>query len=399
VNIFEAMRTALSEIRAHKLRSMLTLTGIVLGTTALVIMVSVIGGVAVAIEKGFEDLGFDGVVFVSSETPADPIEQKKQHYSHGLRVADLAVISSGRELVEAAAPAVRSRETARIDGRDYEVEIEGITPSFGIVRNRSVAVGRYITDSDVAQAAPVCVLGDQLKQDAFGTQDAVGREIVVRDLRLRVVGVLPRLGSSQIQMRRDNRRIYAPLSTVQKQLLGSDAVHYYAFKIGDPERLSDGEKEVAALLRRSHRGITDFEVENIGEEILRIRSEVDVLLDNWTIVLATIAGISLLVGGIGISERLFEIGLRKAIGASDRSIFFQFLIESVSLSVVGGLIGSLLGYALTLAVGQVFEDGLAVSSLGLLLAGGFAVFVGLAAGVYPALRAASLEPVEAIRGV
>jgi putative ABC transport system permease protein len=161
------------------------------------------------------------------------------------------------------------------------------------------------------------------------------------------------------------------------------------------------------LLRRSHRGISDFHVENIGEEILRIRGEVDTLIANWTVVLASIAGISLLVGGIGIfsvmqisiSERVYEIGLRKSIGATDGAIFGQFLIESVSLSVVGGLAGTALGVGITLLAGQAFPDGLAISPVALVLAATFAVAIGLTAGVYPALRASRLAPVDAIRAL
>jgi putative ABC transport system permease protein len=158
-------------------------------------------------------------------------------------------------------------------------------------------------------------------------------------------------------------------------------------------------------MRRSHRGISDFKIENIGQEIVRVRKEVDKLIRNWNVVLASIAAISLLVGGIGIfsvmqisiSERVYEIGLRKSIGATDAEIFGQFLIESVSLSLVGGLFGSALGFAVTLMAGQAFEDGLPVSPLGLAFAAAFAIVIGLAAGVYPALRASRLTPVDAIR--
>jgi putative ABC transport system permease protein len=160
-------------------------------------------------------------------------------------------------------------------------------------------------------------------------------------------------------------------------------------------------------MRRSHRGISDFKLENIGQEILRVRREVDKLIANWNVVLASIAGISLLVGGIGIfsvmqisiSERTYEIGLRKSIGATDPEIFGQFLVESVSLSLVGGLVGSALGYAITVAAGAAFPDGLSVSPVALLLAAGFAILIGLSAGVYPALRASRLTPVDAIRAV
>jgi putative ABC transport system permease protein len=194
---------------------------------------------------------------------------------------------------------------------------------------------------------------------------------------------------------------------MQKYFLGTDTVHAYIFKVGDVKAIADGEKEVEALLRRSHRGIGDFKIENIGEEMVRIRGEVDKIIGNWRVVLASIAGISLIVGGIGIfsvmqisiSERLYEIGLRKSIGATDGAIFGQFLVESVSLSVVGSLIGAALGSAITLIAGQAFPDGLAISPTALALSGAFAIVIGLSAGVYPALRASRLPPVEALRAL
>ncbi len=410
MNLFESIRSSIAEIWGHKLRSCLTLVGIVLGTTSLVVMVSVIGGAAVAVQKGLSDLGFDGVMFVSARPATDRIEKKKQGYSRGLRTADLAVIDAGRDLLGDAAPLVSTKDTARINGRELKVTIDGVTPAWGRIRNRSAEVGRYLVDYDIDNRNTVAVIGKKLKDDVFGNEDAIGREILVKGVRFRIVGVLRALGSNQVndpEMERDNSKIYIPLTTAQKYFTGTDLVNAYAFQVADTENLADGQKEAEALLRRSHRGISDFKVENIGEEILRIRKEVDVLIGNWRMVLASISGISLLVGGIGIfsvmqisiSERVYEIGLRKSIGATDGAIFGQFLIESVSLSLVGGLLGSALGYGITLLAGQAFEDGLAVSPAGLVLAAAFAIVIGLSAGVYPALRASRLTPVDAIRAL
>ncbi len=410
MTLLESVRTSATEIRSHKLRSLLTLVGIILGTTSLVVMISVIGGAAVAVQKGLSDLGFDGVMFVTSQTPADRLQQKKSGYSRGLRTADLRTIDDGKELIGSAAPVVQFAATGRVNGRDMQLNLEGITPAYSEMRNREIQTGRNLVERDVETVAPVCVIGAKLKEELYGSEEAVGREILVRGLRFQIVGVLRSLGNSQVndpEMSRDNRRVFVPVTTAQKYFLGSDAVHAYAFKVQDVEQLSDAEKEVGALLRRSHRGISDFKVENIGEEMLRIRKEVDKLIQNWTVVLASIAGISLLVGGIGIfsvmqisiSERVYEIGLRKSIGASDGAIFGQFLIESVSLSLVGGFVGSLLGLGITLLVGQAFEDGLSVSTGALVLAAGFAILIGLSAGVYPALRASRLTPVDAIRAL
>jgi putative ABC transport system permease protein len=408
VQIGESVRTSAAEIWSHKLRSALTLVGIVLGTTALVVMVSVIGGLALAVQKGLDDLGFDGVVFAVPQRTADRIETKKQGYSRGMRAADGLVIEAGRETIEQAAPVVGlGNETVRINGRTMKAMVEGVTPEWGRIRNRVPETGRYLIENDVETRATNALLGQKIKQEVFGTEDAVGREVLIRGVRFRIVGVLKQFGNRQVQdgeMERDNMKVYIPLSTAQKYFVGTDTVHAWAFK-ADPEKMGDAQKEAEALMRRSHRGITDFKIENIGQEILRVRKEVDKLIRNWNVVLASIAGISLLVGGIGIfsvmqisiSERTYEIGLRKSIGATDPEIFGQFLIESVSLSLVGGLIGSAVGYGITLMAAQAFPDGLSVSPLALFLAAGFAIVIGLAAGVYPALRASRLTPVDAIR--
>lgn len=407
--LWESVRTSASEIFAHKLRSTLTLVGIVLGTTSLVVMVSVIGGAAESIKAGFADLGFDGVMFAVPQRPEDRIERKKQGYSRGLRSSDVAVINEGKELIESAAPLAATRDRVRMNGRDFNVSIEGVTPEYGAIRGRGAAVGRYFISSDVESNATVAVIGQQIAKDAFGAESPLGREILMRGTRFEIVGVIRSLGNGQVndqEMQRDNRKIYVPITTLQKQFSGSSAVEAIIFKVPDEAALTHGETEAKALLKRAHRGITDFRVQNIGEEIVRVRKEVDVIIANWTIVLASIAGISLLVGGIGIfslmqiaiSERLFEIGLRKATGATDGAIFLQFLIESVSLSVVGGTMGVILGSGITVLAGQAFEDGLSISPLGLGLSAAFAIIIGLSAGIFPALRASRLTPVEAIRG-
>jgi len=411
VNVLEAVRSSGAEIWSHKLRSALTLTGIVLGTTSVVVMVSVIGGLAVAVERGISDLGYDGVIFVVPREPSDALERKKQGFSRGMRMADWAVIERGKELIEEVAPVVGlDKETVRLNGRTLQIQVEGVTPEWGRIRNRSAEVGRYLVERDVEQRALVAVLGKELAEDVFGKQEVLGREILIRGVRFRIVGVLRGLGSNQVndpEMERDNQKVYIPITSAQKYFVGSDTVHAYALKVADLDRLSGAQSEAEALIRRSHRGIGDFKVQNIAEEIVRIRTEVDKLVANWQTVLASIAGISLLVGGIGIfsvmqisiSERVYEIGLRKAIGATDGEIFGQFMIESVSLSLVGGLVGSGLGYGITLLAGQAFEDGLAVSQLGLGLAAGFAILIGLTAGLWPALRASRLSPVDAIRAI
>jgi putative ABC transport system permease protein len=362
----------------------------------------------VAVQKGIDDLGYDGVVFAVPQAATDRIEQKKQGYSRGMRAADGPVIETGKETIRRAAPVLGlGNQTVRMNGRTLKALVEGVTPEWGRIRNRHPEVGRYLVDNDVRAHATVALLGQKLKRDVFGEEQAVGREVLIRGVRFRIVGVLEKVGNRQVsddEMERDNAKIYVPLSTAQKYFVGSDTVQAWAFQ-ADPELMDDASKEAEALMRRSHRGISDFKIQNIGQEIVRVRKEIDKLIANWNVVLASIAGISLLVGGIGIfsvmqisiSERTYEIGLRKSIGATDPEIFGQFLVESVSLSLVGGAIGAALGFGITLLAAQAFPDGLSVSPLALALAAGFAIVIGLAAGVYPALRASRLTPVDAIR--
>src|SRR5262245_1385413 len=178
MNIGESVRTSMAEIRSHKLRSLLTLVGIVLGTTALVVMVSVIGGAAVAVQKGLSDLGFDGVMFVTAQPATDRLERKKQGYSRGLRTADLQTIDAGKELVGEAAPLVSlKRETARVNGKTLTVDVDGITPAWATVRNREAETGRFLADQDLEAVATVAVIGPQLREDVFGQEDPLGREI------------------------------------------------------------------------------------------------------------------------------------------------------------------------------------------------------------------------------
>src|SRR5262245_14979126 len=204
---FESIRTSLAEIRSHKLRSLLTLAGIILGTTSLVVMVSVIGGAARSVQKGLSDLGFDGVMFVTEQPPSDRLERKKQGYSKGLRTADLATIEDGRSGLEAAAPMASVTEIVRLNGRPYRVTLEGITPAYGRIRNRGASEGRYLVDHDVETTAPVAVIGKELREEAFGTQEVLGREATIRGVRFQIVGVLRSLGTDQVnddEMRLDN---------------------------------------------------------------------------------------------------------------------------------------------------------------------------------------------------
>ncbi len=407
MQLAESVRTSFEEVRGHPLRSFFTLIGVILGTLAIVVVMSVLDGVERAVWQGVEDMGMDGVLVLSQRKPADPTERAKAHLSHGLRVEDQKyfdasnLITSIGPVGETRAVVIAGRVTRRID-------VYGITPSFVAIKNRKTSSGRFLGESDVESKKPVCVLGFKLKEQLFGGDEAVGQQISIGGRRLTVIGVGTKFNMQFVNdddMRKETGGVYIPFTVYQDMFGRANALAYMLAKAVDPEKSIDAEDEAAGIVAHAHNNIHDVKVENVGKEILKERGNIVSVLRNWRIVFFSIAGISLLIGGVGIfsvlkisiSERLFEIGLRKAIGAGDGEIFMQFLIEAVTLSVVGAAIGVGLGIGVVQIIAKFFPAGLPVSMFGLSVASGFAVSMGLLAGLYPSISASRMQPVEALR--
>ncbi len=407
MQIGESIRTSFEEIRAHKLRSVFTLTGVILGTVSLVTVLSLLEGVRGSVMKGFDDLGFDGVIIVSQKAPADRVQRAKAHFSRGIRMEDERVLRESG-LIRAFAPVGETRGVVQSGTMRRRVKIFGITPDFAIAKNRGVSEGRFISARDQQGVGSVCVLGYKLKRRLFGGENALGSQVNVDGRRLTVVGIGRKFNTEMVNDRamiQEMDSMYVPLSVYQTMYGRKDSIAYVLIKAADPEESVAAEGDARSLYARAHGGINDVNIENVGKEMLKERAQVDVILKNWLIVFMSIAGVSLIIGGVGIfsvlkisiGERLFEIGLRKAIGASDGEIFMQFLIESITLSTVGATIGLMLGSLLVTAISSKFPAGLSISTDAILVSAGFAMGVGLFAGLYPSIRAGKLEPVEALR--
>lgn len=407
MQIGEAIRTSYEEVKGHPLRSVFTLVGVILGTLALVVVMSVLDGVNNSVMKGLDDLGLDGVVVASPREPADPVEKAKAHLSRGLRVEDLAAFEDS-DNISAMAPVGETRAVVTGGTVTRRIDVYGVTPEYADIRNRKVLVGRFISERDVETSAPVAVIGFNLKNRLFGGEEALGQKINLGGRRLTIIGVGQKFDTTFVDdddMFREMGGAYIPW-TVYRDMFGrANAISYMLARSVTPEKSVEAEYEAVGRFRQAHNGIRDTRINNIGKEILQERGEVEVVLRNWRIVFFAIAGVSLLIGGVGIfsvlkisiSERLFEIGLRKSMGATDKEIFVQFLVESVSLSATGAAVGLALGILATKAIAGVFPAGLPVSTFGVLISTGFAVGVGLFAGLYPSLSAARLEPIEALR--
>ncbi len=407
--IGEALRTTFTEVWAHKMRSLLTLFGVVLGTMAVVTMVSLIEAVKVEIWSGIDSLGLRGVLFVSAETPTSKLDIKRAHISEGLRREDAAALVAGSDQISAAAPIAFSQQVVAWGDASKSVRLTGTTSDYGVVFNRGTETGRYLSDLDVGRQRRVVVIGHFLAEELFNGSDAVGQWVRIGDHRFEVIGVGERVGNEMINdgwSRREMQGATIPLTTMQGLYGGGDRVPLMVVKVPNTDNLGQLFAHVKNLLWRQHNRVDDFEVENVAAEILQAEDEIDEMMSGWTIILFSISAISLVVGGVGIfsvlqislAERLFEIGLRKSIGAEDRDILIQFLVEAVFLSAVGAVIGFVVAVGVCALAGQFFEAGLPISGFAVMLAIVFAISVGLIAGLYPSMRAARLTPVEALAG-
>ena len=407
--IGEALRTTFTEVWAHKLRSALTLFGVVLGTMAVVTMVSLIEAVKVEVVHGLQTLGLNDVMFVSSAGPRTALDGKRAHLSEGLSREDAEQLPVSTDLIRASAPVAFSQQVIAWGDASRSIRLTGTTPSYAEVFNRHVESGRYLSSFDIERKRRVAVVGTTLATELFAGHDPIGQWVRIGDHRFEVVGVGTTIGNSFVRdgfSRREMEGATIPLTTLQNLFGGGEEVPLVAVKVSESSSLAGVFAFLKNRIWRQHHRVEDFRIDNVAAEIVEAEEQIDEQMRGWTVVLFSISAISLVVGGVGIfsvlqislAERLYEIGLRKSIGAGDGDILFQFLIEAVFLSSLGAAIGLGLGIALCAVLGPNFEAGLPVSPFAVVLAVLFALAVGLVAGFYPSLRAARLTPVEALRG-
>jgi len=392
VRLAEAWRVALDALRANRLRSVLTMLGVVIGVAAVVALVAIGTGTKQQIEQQVEGLGSNLLLVVPGRLEAGSAPSVST-----LSLDDVDAVSRVVGDRNRVAVTVASGETVRAGSRSTFTSLQGVLETTPTVFVRRLDRGSYLTRSDVNTARRVAVLGAGVAGQLFGDRDPIGRQITIGGVRFRVIGTFEQLGQS-LGVDRDNE-VHVPITAAQR-LLGTDRVDGLAIRAPDRERIDALGADVVAALTERHPD-TDFSAVT-QEQILGVLGDI---LGVLTGVLAAIAGISLLVGGVGVSnimlvsvrERTREIGLRKAVGARPRDIGLQFLLEAVLLTTIGGVSGMALGITAALLVDRLSPVPAAVTWWSLALAFGVSALVGIVFGVVPAQRAGRLDPVVALR--
>jgi putative ABC transport system permease protein len=424
MKLYDSFRSALQSLVVNKLRSALTMLGVIIGVAAVIAMVSVGNGASQSVQNTILNLG-SNLVTVTPQNATDQGLRGAGAQAASLTIDDMNSIKDqlGDSIAAAEAEQQAGRWQVTVAGQNWNTQVSGVTEDYPVVRDWGLDSGEFFTTSDINVNAQVAVLGSTTATNLFGDIDPVGQTIQLRQafggggqgaaaqrariLNFRVVGVLGTKGSKFGQIRDD--QILVPLTTSQHVLTGQlNRVNQIVIKATSSETMDLTTSDVSNILLVRHNiadpASADFAVTNQNDTLAALSS----VTGTFTLLLGAIGGISLLVGGIGImnimlvsvNERTREIGIRKAVGARRGDILNQFLIEAVALTGLGGVIGILLGWAITEVVHRIPQAAslpLLITSGTVIIAVGVSVAIGVVFGLYPAMRAARLHPIQALR--
>jgi putative ABC transport system permease protein len=404
--LWQSFLIAFRALRVNKMRSLLTMLGIIIGIAAVIAMVAIGAGASKKISDQISSIGSNILLVISGSTTSGGLRAGAGS-TPTLTLDDAKAIKAECPAVEAVGPTVRGSAQVVYGNQNWSTLVLGITPELLSIREWPVVSGRNLSQSDVDGATKNCLIGRTVADNLFGDSDPVGKIVRVKKIPFIVVGVLDRKGQSPQGQDQDDT-IFIPLPTAQRKVFGSqfpNTVGAMMVQAKSAEELKKAEEEVTALLTQRHRigpsREVDFSVRNLSEILAVAESSSKVM----SLLLGAVASISLVVGGIGImnimlvsvTERTREIGIRMAIGAKQQDILLQFLTEAVLLTTLGGVIGIGAGIGGAVAVGKLLDWPALVSFNAIVIAFGFSAGVGVFFGFYPARKAATLNPIDALR--
>jgi len=399
MNIWESIKTAWQSIISNKMRSGLTMLGIVIGVGAVVLLVAMGQGFQTNMTTTFNNMGASAL-YVTQTTSKTVTVMRPLTIDDAEALQDKTLAPS----IGVVSPTRQTRTTVQYGNNSAAVTVIGITPSIAQIRNYQLDQGRFITDQDISSRASVAVLGYQTAQDLFGSESPQGKTLRVSGIKLQVVGTLQKMGGFG-----GDSYVLMPLTTMQSKLTGGREIQQIAVKASSPDLVDAVIAEITSILRTRHYispgSSDDFQITDMREML----ASMEATLAAFSIFMGSVGAISLVVGGIGImnimlvsvTERTREIGIRKAIGARRRDILLQFLIEAGVISLTGGLIGLLLALIgarlmsnISIGTETITPE---ISATIIFVALAVAIGTGLISGTYPAFRAARLDPIESLR--
>jgi putative ABC transport system permease protein len=406
--LMASMRIALRALKVNRARSALTMLGIIIGVAAVIAMVGVGAGATARIQQQIQSIGSNLIMVLPGSISSNGV-RLGSGAGATLTEDDAKAIAAECPSVSAVAPTVRGGVQVVYGNSNWATNAQGVTPDYMTIRDSTMMSGQFFTTQDVDGAAKTAVLGETVAQNLFGDSDPTGQMVIIKNVPFTVAGVLTPKGQSPSGQDQDDV-ILLPISTAKQKVLGANkanakAVSTLMVQATGSQTMDQALEEITALLRERHKILPgledDFTVRNLTEVFSAQETSAQVM----SILLGAIASVSLIVGGIGImnimlvsvTERTREIGLRLAVGAKTRDILSQFLVEAVTLSLLGGIIGIAVGLTASLLIAYFAQWSTQVSALSVLMAFVFSALVGVFFGYYPARKAAFLDPIEALR--
>ncbi len=410
MQIFESVKIGSREITMHKLRSVLTMLGVIFGVAAVISTAAIGAGARDELDRQLSELGTNTIRIQSVELRGRELSDQRRLAPFGLTRADLENIKEvlGPRLA-AAAPSKKLNAQVQVSGRVLAYETYGTNQDFPRISGYSVANGRFINPMDTEEGRTVAVIGDTVRRSAFPLTDPIGQHIMIGGIPFEVIGVMAARGRSEggtvIDVGDLDRSIYIPVNAALRRVSygdpRADRLDEIALRVTSEDVLRESSALVERVLERRHLGVPGYRV-LVPEELIRQQQQTKNVLSQ---VLIFIAAISLLVGGIGImnimlatvTQRTKEIGIRRALGARKRDILLQFLVESLIISLLGGLVGIGVGFGLASGIGAWAEWPTIIPPEAIIISTSISALVGFLFGLYPSLKAAGLDPIEALR--